>query len=175
MSPNATSNRSTPFSRRCRFLTICGSNIPGPIAWHLDLHVPGRLGQHLVQECLVAMLLHELGHRATRATRFALVTLWLAAPWRFASPLVIGIGLATVGRRQPPRLLVLVVAAAVVVAVVWAVQQRRWGVAAVLSAVAACAVACPLADAAVSRRSEYTVDRCVLQLVSDPSLPLRCR
>jgi STE24 endopeptidase len=97
-----------------------------------------------------------LGHHATRATKFALVTMWLALPWRFASRLVIGIGLATVGRRQPLRLLAVV---GVVVAVGQAVQQRHWAVAAVLSAVAVCAVVCPLVDAAVSRHSEYAADR----------------
>jgi Zn-dependent protease with chaperone function len=86
--------------------------------------------------------------------------MWLALPWRFASRLVIGIGLATVGRRQPLRLLAVVVLAGVVVAVVQAVQQRQWAVAVVLSAVAVCAVVCPLVDAAVSRRSEYAADRC---------------
>lgn len=85
--------------------------------------------------------------------------MWLALPWRFASRLVIGIGLATVGRRQPPRLLAVVVVAGVVIAVVQAVQQRQWAVAAVLTAVAVCAVVCPLLDAAVSRRSEYAADR----------------
>ena len=110
-------------------------------------------------EYLVAILTHELGHHQTRATKFALVTMWLAAPWRFASRLVIGIGLATVGRRQPLRLLALVVLAGVVVAVVQAVQQQQWAVAVVLSAVAVCAVVCPLVDAAVSRRSEYAADR----------------
>ncbi|PZS34546.1 MAG: hypothetical protein DLM59_04560 [Pseudonocardiales bacterium] len=57
------------------------------------------------------------------------------------------------------RLLALVMAAGVVVAVVRAIQQRHWAVAVVLSAVAVCTVACPLADAAVSRRSEYAADR----------------
>ena len=115
--------------------------------------------RRLGEEYLVAILTHELGHHATRATKFALVTMWLALPWRFASRLVIGIGLATVGRRQPLRLLGVVVLAGVVVAVVQAVQQRQWAVAAVLSAVAVCAVVCPLVDAAVSRRSEYAADR----------------
>jgi ABC-type Co2+ transport system permease subunit len=101
----------------------------------------------------------ELGHHATRATKFAFVTMWLALPWRFASRLVIGIALATVGRRQPLRLLAVVVLAGVVVAVVQAVQQRQWAVAALLSAVAVCAVVYPLVDAAVSRRCEYAADR----------------
>jgi STE24 endopeptidase len=111
------------------------------------------------EEYLEAALTHELGHHATRATKFALVTMWLALPWRFASRLVIGIGLATVGRRQPLRLLAVVVLAGVVIAVVQAVQQRQWAVAVVLSAVAFCAVVCPLVDAALSRRSEYAADR----------------
>lgn len=76
--------------------------------------------------------------------------MWLALPWRFVSRLVIGIGLATVGRRQPLQLLAVVGMAGIVVAVVQAVQQRQWAVSVVLSAV----VVCPLVDAAVSRRSE---------------------
>jgi STE24 endopeptidase len=110
-------------------------------------------------EYLVAIMTHELGHYATRATKFALVTMWLALPWRFASRLLIGIGLATVGRRQPLHLLAVVVVAGVVIAVVQAVQQRQWAVASVLSAVAVCTVVSPLVDAAVSRRSEYAADR----------------
>ena len=38
-------------------------------------------------------------------------------------------------------------------------QRHDWVVAMVLSVVAGCAVLCPLADAAVSRRSEYAADR----------------
>jgi STE24 endopeptidase len=106
-----------------------------------------------------AVLVHELGHHSTRATRFALVAIWLALPWRFASRLVIGIALATVGRRQPMRLLGVVAAATVVVAVVQAIQQRQFAVALVLGTVAVSAVVCPLADAGVSRRSEYAADR----------------
>ena len=126
--------------------------------------------RRLGEEYLVAILTHELGHHATRATKFALVTMWLALPWRFASRLVIGIGLATVGRRQPLRLLALVVLAGVVVAVVQAVQQRQWAVAVVLSSVAVCAVVCPLADAAVSRRSEYAADRYAADVGVGPQL-----
>lgn len=114
--------------------------------------------RRLVDEYLLGILCHELGHHATKAPRFALVTVWLGAPWRFAARVVIGIGLATVGRRQPLRLLAVVVITCVVVAVVQAVQQRQWAVAVVLSAVAVCGVVCPLADAAVSRRSEYAAD-----------------
>ena len=126
--------------------------------------------RRLGEEYLVAILTHELGHHATRATKFTLVTMWLALPWRFASRLVIGIGLATVGRRQPLRLLAVVVLAGVVVAVVQAVQQRHWAVAALLSAVAVCTVVCPLADAAVSRHSEYAADRYAADVGVAPQL-----
>jgi hypothetical protein len=86
-----------------------------------------------------------LGHHATRATKFALVTAWLAAPWRFASRLVIGMGWATVGRRQPLRRLAVVVLAGVAVAVAQAMRQTQWMVAAVLSATAVCAALLALA------------------------------
>ena len=126
--------------------------------------------RRLGEEYLVAVLTHELGHHATRATKFALVTIWLALPWRFASRLVIGIGLATVGRRQPLRLLAVVAGAGVVIALGQAVQQRQWAVAVVLSAVAVCAVVCPLADAAVSHRSEYAADRYAADVGVGPQL-----
>jgi STE24 endopeptidase len=126
--------------------------------------------RRLGEEYLVAILTHELGHHATRATKFALVTMWLALPWRFASRLVIGIGQATVGRRQPLRLLAMVVLAGVVIAVTQAVQQRHWAVAVVLGIVAVCAVACPLVDAAVSRRSEYAADRYAAAVGLGPQL-----
>jgi STE24 endopeptidase len=114
-----------------------------------------RLGSDEVQ----AVLVHELGHHVTKASRFALVTMWLALPWRAASRFVIGLGLATAGRRQPVRLLRLVVAAVVVVAVVQAQQRGQVTTVLVLSTVSVCAVACPLIDAWVSRRSEYAADR----------------
>ncbi|UQX87648.1 M48 family metalloprotease [Jatrophihabitans telluris] len=49
-------------------------------------------------------------------------------------------------------------------------QQRHWAVAIVLSAVAVCAVVCPLADAAVSRRSEYAADRYAADVGVGPQL-----
>jgi STE24 endopeptidase len=113
-----------------------------------------RLGE----DHFLAVLCHELGHHGTRATRFGLVTIWLAAPWRFAVRLVIGLGLALTGR-QPRPLLAVVIVAGVVVAVVQAVQQQQWTSAVILGGVAFAAVVCPLADAAISRRSEYAADR----------------
>ncbi len=106
-----------------------------------------------------AVLLHEIGHTVTGASRFGLVTMWLALPWRSASRFVIGLGLATAGRRQPVRLLGLVVVAGVLVAVVQALQRGQVMTALVLGTVSVCAVVCPLADAWVSRRSEFAADR----------------
>jgi STE24 endopeptidase len=101
--------------------------------------------------------------------------MWLALPWRWVSRVVIGLGFALVGRRQPIRLLALVVTAAVVVAVVQAVQQQRWVVAGTLSAAAFCALACPLADAAVSRRSEYRADRFAAEHGAGPQVAAALR
>ncbi len=96
--------------------------------------------------------------------------MWLATPWRVASRLVIGIGLATVGRRQPRRLLGLVVVAAVVIAAVQSAQQGQLAAALVLATVAICAVVCPLVDAWVSRRSEYAADRFAVACGVGPQL-----
>lgn len=116
------------------------------------------LARRLTADELVAMLVHELGHHATRATRFTLLSDWLAAPWHLAARLLISLGLAVSGR-QPRALSAVVMSAGVIVAVVQAVQHRRWLVAGVLTGVAILAVICPLVDAAVRRRSELAADR----------------
>jgi STE24 endopeptidase len=114
----------------------------------------GRLsGEHLA-----AVLVHELGHHATRATRLALVTIWLAAPWRLTTSIFIGIARA-LSRRQPPRALAAVIVIGIVVAIVHAVQARQWSVAFVLTGVTVAAALCPVADAALSRRTEFAADR----------------
>jgi STE24 endopeptidase len=110
--------------------------------------------RRLGEDHLSAVLLHELGHVADKTTRFALITMWLATPWRLAARLFVGLGLATVGRRQPTGLL-----AAVVIAVGQCAQQGQVAAAATLSALAVFAIVCPLTVAAVSRRSEYAADR----------------
>ena len=105
-----------------------------------------------------ALLAHELGHWAGNGTRIGLVTAWLAAPWRFVSRLFLALGLAF-AHRQPRRLLALLVVAVVGVAVVQAIQHGQHAVAALLICLAVAGVACPLADAALSRREEYAADR----------------
>lgn len=105
-----------------------------------------------------ALLAHELGHWAGNGTRIGLVTAWLAAPWRFVSRLFLALGLAF-AHRQPRRLLALLAVAVVAVAVVRAIQHGQSTVAALLICLAVAGVACPLANAALSRREEYAADR----------------
>ncbi|MCV2489781.1 M48 family metalloprotease [Geodermatophilus sp. YIM 151500] len=117
-------------------------------------HKSGRLPE----DQLVALLVHELGHHATRATRPMLLVSLLAAPWRLAARLLTGIGLALSGR-QPRRGLILAIVAGVAVAVTRALFQGQVLAGGVLTAVALASVVCPLADAAVSRRAEFAADR----------------
>jgi len=109
------------------------------------------------------VLVHELGHHATKAARFAVVSTWLALPWRLMSRAMFGLGLSTLGRPQPIRLLGLVMGAAVIRAVVQAIEQGQAAVAVLLTTLAVCAVLCPLADAAISRHSEDAADRFATQ------------
>jgi Zn-dependent protease with chaperone function len=88
-----------------------------------------------------------------------LMTQWLAAPWRLAVRAILGVSFGLVGRRQPPRLLAGVVVATVVVAIVQVEQRHNWPVVIVLGSLAVLGVLAPLADAAVSRRSERAADR----------------
>lgn len=114
--------------------------------------------RRLSDEHLAAVLVHDLGHHVTRANRYGLVTSWLAAPWRLARRMVVGVALPF-ARPQPPRGLAAVIATGVAVAIVQAVQARQWSVALVLTGVTVAAVLCPVADAALSRRSEFAADR----------------
>jgi STE24 endopeptidase len=119
----------------------------------LSDHQAGRLAD----EHIVAMLVHELGHHATGGTRFALVTTWLNAPWRFATRMPFGIVVA-LGRRQRLGPMAAVLAGGVVVAVILSAHAGHWAVAAVLVFVSASTVLCPTADSAISRRCELAAD-----------------
>jgi STE24 endopeptidase len=110
------------------------------------------LAQTLTHAELSGLLAHELGHHSHRATRFALVTVWLATPWRIASRVVLRLGLAF-SDRQPRRLLVVVAIATVVVAVLQSLHRHQLAAAAVILVLAICGSACPLAEAALSRRA----------------------
>lgn len=117
--------------------------------------VSGRLDDDLVH----AVLVHELGHHATCATRYALAVRWLVAPWRLWSRFVAAVCVAVVGRRLPTQLCALVVVAAVGVAVAQAAQRGDWATAVTLCSVVVCLVAVPLLDAWVARRAEWAADR----------------
>lgn len=125
----------------------------------LGEHSSGRLSDAMVR----AVVVHELGHHATSATRYALAVQWLAAPWRIWSRFVLGVCVGFAGRRQPARLLALVVAAGVVIAVVQAVQRGDVVTAAVLCVVTSCLLAVPVLEAALSRRGEWAADRFAAQ------------
>ena len=109
------------------------------------------LARRLGEELMIALLVHELGHRATKATQLGLTTAWLASPWRLTARLMTGTAMAITGaRRQPRMLLALVAGAEVIVAVVQAATQHHWLVAFLIGGIATAAVVCPLVDAAVS-------------------------
>ena len=87
-----------------------------------------------------------------------LLVSFLAAPWRLAASLLTGLASILAGR-QPRRGVAVVVVAALTVAVTRALLQGQWMVGGVLAVLGVAAVLCPLADAAVSRRSEFAADR----------------
>jgi STE24 endopeptidase len=120
----------------------------------LEDHRAGRLPE----DQLVAVLVHELGHHATGAARPMLLVSFLAAPWRVAASLLTGLASILAGR-QPRRGVAIVVVAGLAVAVTRALLHGQWLVGGVLAFLGLAAVLCPLADAAVSRRSEFAADR----------------
>jgi STE24 endopeptidase len=107
---------------------------------------------------LVAVLVHELGHHVTGATRPTLLLWWLTAPWRVTSGLLSALARSLVGhpRGRGP---VLAVAGGWAVALTQALQQGHWMVGGMLLFVGLSAAACPLAAAAVSRQAEFAADR----------------
>jgi STE24 endopeptidase len=124
-----------------------------------------RLGD----EDLVVLLVHELGHHATRSTRYILATSWLAAPWRFATQMLIGFGVIIAGR-QPRGLLGGVVIAGLIVAPLQAEKDQRRVIAVALVGLVLALVACPLAEAAVRRRGELAADRFAAKAGVGPQL-----
>ncbi|WP_171058170.1 M48 family metalloprotease [Modestobacter altitudinis] len=136
----------------------------------LEDHRAGRLAA----EQMVAVLVHELGHHATRATQPMLIAIWLAAPWRMTARLLTGLA-GVLSGRSTQRAVRTVVMCGITVAVVRAVQQGHWMVGGVLGALALFAVICPLADAAVCRRAEFVADRFVADHGLGPELATALR
>jgi STE24 endopeptidase len=112
----------------------------------------------LSEDQIVAVLVHELGHHATGATRPMLIAMWLAAPWRLGARLLTGLAGALSGRPSQHALLITMFFG-IAVAVVRALHQGQGMVGGVLGALALLAVICPLADALVCRRAEFAADR----------------
>jgi STE24 endopeptidase len=117
-------------------------------------HATGRLPEGQ----LVAVLVHELGHHAAGATRPMLLLTWLTAPWRATASVLAGLACALAGR-HPRQGLSVVVVGGLAVAVIRALLQGQWMPGGVLIVVGLTAVLVPLANAAISRRSEYAADR----------------
>ena len=112
-------------------------------------HATGRLPEGQ----LVAVLVHELGHHATGATRPMLLLTWLIAPWRATASVLAGLA-STLAGRHPRQGLSIVVLAGLAVAVIRALQQGQWMAGGVLVVAGLTAVFVPLANAAISRRAE---------------------
>lgn len=112
----------------------------------------------LPENQLVAVLVHELGHHATGATRQRLLMLWLASPWRVARNLLIDLSSTLAGRRSRRGALIALVVG-LIVAATRALHQGQWMLGGVLVFLGLAVVLCPLADAAISRRAEFAADR----------------
>lgn len=121
----------------------------------LQLFLAGRLPGDLFE----AVLIHELGHHATRATRAGLATSWYAAPGRWAFRLVLRLAGAVGGTRRVGGATMVVAAVVGAVAIAQAVQQGQWLSVAILATLGVSLFVTPLMDGAVSRASEYAADR----------------
>jgi STE24 endopeptidase len=105
-----------------------------------------------------AVLIHELGHHTTQATRFSLVTVWLAAPWRVGSRFVLGL-VFWVAARQPRVIAFGMAVLVVALTIVRAARDGQWQIVAILAGLVIAGVGVPLVDAAISRASEWAADR----------------
>jgi len=132
----------------------------------LEDFVSGRLPA----DQLLAVLVHELGHHQSRATRYALTTTWLAAPGRAAFRLVAQVSVALCGGRRPGALEALLGLVAGCMAAVQLVRQGQWLGLVMLAGLAFTLVGTPLVDGAVSRASEYAADTYASEVGVGPDL-----
>ena len=132
----------------------------------LDNLLAGRLPADL----FAAVLVHELGHHATRAGRYGLAASWYSAPGRVAYRLVVSLAVLACDGRRPGRGTGLVVAVAGAVALVQSAQHGQWLSVAILSAVAFALLVTPLLDGLVSRASEHAADRYAVSVGAGPDL-----
>ena len=135
-----------------------------------DGAVEDFLAGRLPADLFGAVLVHELGHHATRAGRFVLAAGWLAWPGRLAFRTVLAVAMLLCGRRRIGRVTWFVIALGGGVAIVQAVQQGQWLTVAGVSAITFALVVTPLLDAAVSRAGEYAADRYAMSVGAGPEL-----
>lgn len=142
----------------------------------------GRISEQAFQ----AVLVHELGHHATHATRFSLLILWLTAPWRRAAWFTLGLVQGLFGRRQPSPVVAAIVAVVVFgLTIGQAVYRGTWTAVAIIGGMPTLGIAVPLIDAALSRASERAADRYSADAGVGPALvnalrvmnprPIRCQ
>lgn len=132
----------------------------------LDSFLAGRLPADL----FAAVLVHELGHHATRAGRYGLAASWYSAPGRVAYRLVVSLAVLARGGRRHGRATGLVVAVGGAVALVQTAQQRQWLSVAILSDVVFALLVTPVLDGLVSRASEHAADRYAVSVGAGPDL-----
>ena len=135
-----------------------------------DGAVENFLAGRLPADLFGAVLVHELGHHATRTGRFVLAAGWLAWPGRLAFRTLLAVSMLLCGRRRIGRPPWLVIALGGGVAIVQAVQQGQWLTVAGVSAIAFAVGVTPLLDAAASRASEHAADRYAVSVGVGPEL-----
>jgi STE24 endopeptidase len=121
----------------------------------LSMFVTGGLSR----DQFVAILIHELGHHATRATRFGLATRWLAAPGRLAFRGVFVVALVVTGRRRLGWGSGALLVAGSAIALGQSVQHHEWASAVLLAGLISGMLGTPLLVAMVSRSAERAADR----------------
>lgn len=124
----------------------------------------------LTHDHLQAILCHELGHLAQKATYGALAIGWLAAPGRLAFRLVVTAACGLSGHRRlgwGSQLLLLVGG---VIALLSAVQHSQWTEALMLAGLATALLGTPVLDAAISRAAERAADRYAAEVGAGPDL-----
>jgi len=107
----------------------------------------------------IAILVHEMGHHATAATRYSLPMRWWSGPCLTGVRVVGAISASVFGGRAGSRVPTAVLLVGLIVADVQAVQAGRWGDVCVLTALVLSAIVIPLLTAAVHRRAEWAADR----------------
>lgn len=133
----------------------------------LQLLQNGRLGH----DEAVAVVIHEIGHHATRATRYGLLAEWLCWPWRVTYRTVMRLGGAMPYAEAGMLLLPLVFVIAIVqTAKLDAPPEQLVPVLALLATLAMGIFIAPVLDAVFARASERAADRYTTQRGVGPDL-----